>query len=278
MDLLPSLLVWSLVFIFGVIFGSFANVVVDRLHTGRSLNDRSHCFSCGQTLSWYELFPLLSFIFLLGRCSRCKARIPGRFFLVEFIMGFLFLVTLMKFGLTLIGTLSLVMMFLLLVTVVYDMRHFIIPNELVILVMIVGLLIVFVREGLWLNPLAIMPFLLGTIFIVSVYGGLWLVSGGRWIGFGDVKLVIGLGLPVGLSLWFSFVVWSFWTGAIVSLIFIGFIRLLKKGTTRLGFLPTSLTMKSEVPFAPFLILAFILVYLFELNVLDLIAYVSAELY
>ena len=77
--------VW--LFCVGTAFGSFINVLVDRGHRHESLLGRSHCENCGHTLSWYELIPLLSYVFLGGKCFKCKSVIPIRLFFVEFLTG-----------------------------------------------------------------------------------------------------------------------------------------------------------------------------------------------
>ncbi|MFA5291129.1 MAG: prepilin peptidase, partial [Candidatus Paceibacterota bacterium] len=90
---------------------------------------------------------------------------------------------------------------------------------------------------------------------------LWTVSRGRWLGFGDVKLALGIGLLLGWELGLSALVLSFWLGAIIGLFLIAW------GKTQLWRRGKSYTMKSEVPFAPFLILGFWLVFFLSINVL-----------
>jgi len=75
---------------FGVIIGSFLNVLIYRFHTGKSLSGHSHCLSCGTRLCWFELLPLVSYLGLRGRCRTCGCRIPNRYFLVEFATGMAF--------------------------------------------------------------------------------------------------------------------------------------------------------------------------------------------
>lgn len=275
MDYLPLYLLWPIVFVLGTVIGSFANVVIDRARTGKSLNDRSHCFSCGKTLKWYELFPLFSYLFLRGRCRSCQALISGRFFLVELGLGLVFVLIIANFGFTLTTLFSWFLAFWLLVILVYDLRHLIVPDEWSLAVAIGGFLVALSSVGFaWSALLSAV----GTGFAAfAFFGGMWLISGGRWIGLGDAKLSFGLGFVLGWMELFSFIVWSFWSGAIISLTLMGVQLILKKGTTYLGFTGPGLKMKSEVPFAPFLILGFALVYLFELDVLGLIAYVFATI-
>ena len=100
---------------------------------------------------------------------------------------------------------------------------------------------------------------------------MWLVSKGRWIGFGDVKLAVPLGILVGSSLVFSMVVFSFWIGAAISLLLVGLAKL-QRGKLRLRFGLRGLTIKSAVPFAPFLIAGSLFTLFTHINVLDLFSF------
>lgn len=127
---MPEWFFLLVVLAFGLVIGSFLNVVIYRFHTGRSLNDRSHCLSCGRTLNWYELFPVFSYLFLRGRCRSCRSFIPYRYALVEALTAGLFLLAYLK-TLDLFLLLGLlVFLSLLVIVAVYDMYHQIIPDEL----------------------------------------------------------------------------------------------------------------------------------------------------
>jgi len=160
---------------------------------------------------------------------------------------------------------------LLIVITVYDLAHFIIPDELtLILTAAVGALL---AEGVLLGqsdlPTAMQTAaaLLGSAFFFV----LWFVSKGTWLGFGDVKLAIPLGLLVGGPFVFSFVVCAFWVGAAVSLLIIGYQRY-KRGKVTYPGSGRALTMKSAVPFAPFLVASSVLVYFTQFNVLHLFSF------
>ena len=163
-------------------------------------------------------------------------------------------------------------MALLVVVLVYDLRHLIIPDRLVVLLIAVA--------GLWLgyqyyNGAAWNELLLDSGAAVAgaaVFAFLWLISKGRWIGLGDAKLAVPLGLLLGASAVFSLLVLAFWIGAVVSVGLILVQYLLKRGQPHLRFLSQPLTMKSEVPFAPFLILSFWCIYWFNLDVMELVAW------
>jgi prepilin signal peptidase PulO-like enzyme (type II secretory pathway) len=157
------------------------------------------------------------------------------------------------------------------VVFVYDVRHYIIPDILTAFVLFITIFLTAPRSleaELWLSyGIDVVAAILGALFLFS----LWFVSKGTWLGFGDVKLAVPLGLLVGASLVFSFIVVSFWVGAIVSLVLIGTARL-ARGQLRLPFLPRGLTIKSVVPFAPFLISGALIVYFTAFDVLNIFSF------
>jgi prepilin signal peptidase PulO-like enzyme (type II secretory pathway) len=83
-------LVAAAFFVFGSIIGSFLNVLILRFNTGATFGGRSKCFSCGRELRWYDLVPILSFLFLRGRCRFCKSKISLQYPTVELITGLIF--------------------------------------------------------------------------------------------------------------------------------------------------------------------------------------------
>jgi len=285
---------WAVVlFLFGVVIGSFLDVVTFRLHTGKSLNDRSHCYSCGHLLAWFDLFPLISYLTLRGRCRYCSARITAHCLWVEVVTGLSFLMV-WQYTEDMVTILILcTLVAALIVASVYDLFHMIIPDETVI---ISGVLALGLTSYLHLpNWEPIMYSVLSGAIAFIFFAGLWKYSKGRWIGFGDAKLAIPLGMLVGLSGLFSLVVLSFWIGAILSVIIISipyWRNFIKTCTVRVGSLVSSkiqvkqeiknsnrsITMKSEIPFAPFMVLAFVLVFFYSIDVLHLTSTVIEVFY
>lgn len=260
-------------FTFGIIIGSFLNVYIYRFHTGKSLAGHSHCLSCGTQLRWYELFPLFSYVSLLGKCRTCGCRITPRYFLVELSTGLLF-------ALSLTITLNPAMILLLwsivsilVVITVYDLYHFIIPDTLTFALSVASVALLaykFFLSG-FTQPQLLWTFgasLLGSLFFFI----LWFVSKGKWLGFGDVKLAFPLGVLVGPELVFSFVVLSFWVGAVISLGILGW-GSLKRGKAHLHLPSRALTMKSAVPFAPFLVASCLIILFTHFNVLELFSFI-----
>jgi len=238
-------------FIGGTIFGSFINVLVLRYNTGLSfVSGRSKCFSCGKTLHSHELIPLFSFIFLGGKCSACKSTISYQYPLVEFITGVLFVLTFLRFGITSALPFYLVIVSTLVAISVYDLKHMIIPDGMVFFFDAVAF--IFLLASHQFNVLS-MPTLLdfwSGLILFAFFAFLWLISAGKWMGFGDAKLALGIGWFLGFYLGISAIMLAFWIGATVSLLILGLQRL---NISRFG-----LTMKSEIPFAPFIILGFFL--------------------
>jgi len=253
-------------FVLGIIIGSFLNVVIFRYNTHRSFGGRSGCMTCGKKLSWYELLPIFSFMFLRGRCHGCKMRISYQYPLVEFITGIIFAFLFIKFqnvfffdtiGFTISYAYYAIIFSLLLVIAVYDLKHKIIPDTLVVVLGILSFLGLFLFSNFLFFPHwpTILEFLSG-IFIALPFALMWLLSKGRWMGLGDAKLVISFGWLFGLSYALSGLVVSFWSGAIVGLILVAFSK--KHG------------MKSEIPFAPFLVFGVMLAFFLGLQLFPMI--------
>lgn len=258
-----------LFFVLGAIIGSFLNVVILRWNTGQSIfgpRERSRCFSCGKQLVWWELVPIVSFCILRGRCSVCKSRISWQYPAVETVTGVLFVLLAARFlfsatHFSVVAFLySVAIASLLVVITFYDLKHKIIPNVFVYSFIVLALVHIFFLTGSWMVPplatLFSFDVLAGPIFYAA-FALLWLVSRGRWIGFGDAKLVFGIGLLLGFARGLSALVLSFWIGAAVGSMFLVLRVLAQKNIVPLARLPLSLrnlTMKSEIPFAPFLIL------------------------
>ena len=236
------------VFIFGLIIGSFLNVVIYRYNTGATIGGRSMCLSCGSQLTWRELLPLVSFLVLRGRCKVCKSAISWQYPLVEFTVALLFLIAYLVFGLTFYTAYVLVQIAILMVIFVYDMRHKIIPDGFVYAFTAFSFLYILYQITLTGFESQISMLIAGPIFFTP-FALLWFVSHGTWMGFGDAKLALGIGWFLGLSGGYIAIALSFWIGAIIGLGMIGLSK-----TRTFFFAKKHVTMKSEIPFGPFLIL------------------------
>lgn len=242
---------------FGLIFGSFTNVLILRHGTDRSIGGRSSCMYCHTPLRWYELVPLISWIVLRGRCGHCGKRISFQYPAVEALVAAGFVL----FGLSpaplVVRTLGCAIVVLIVAIAAYDVRHMIMPDRWVWIFNAVAFLLIFVfplqaasdkLQAILAGPVVALPLFL-----------MWYISKGTWMGFGDVKFVLGMGWLLGVGYGYLALMFSFMIGAFVGVfILLPLPRIVKTlrihGITRLGGESTGFTMKSEVPFGPFLIL------------------------
>ena len=261
------------IFLLGTIIGSFLNVVIYRFNTGRTIvKGRSICMTCNRNLRWYELVPILSFVLQSGKCRRCKEVISYQYPIVEFITGLVFALIAFHFLPALLFSplsyLFLVSFFvfifsLLIVISVYDIRHKVIPDRLVYVYIFVSFLSIFVNH-LSIGSLFVIPnisYIIAGPVLAAPFALLWLISKGKWMGLGDAKLMLGIGWMLGLSLGGAAIILSFWIGSIVSLVIMLFSN-------------SKVTMKTEIPFAPFLILSTLIVFLFSIDILSLVSIFS----
>ncbi|MBI2175525.1 MAG: prepilin peptidase [Parcubacteria group bacterium] len=246
-------------FIFGVVIGSFLNVLVIRLGTGESVvSGGSRCLSCKRRLHWPELIPLVSFFIFRGHCGHCGSRISWQYPAVEFATGLVFLFIWLRiqqnfqFSIfnfqTIISFLFVAAMASLLIAIsIYDIRHQIIPNQLAYPFIVLALFSVVWRLKNWSafggGKLAGENLAVG-IGLFAFFALLWFVSRGRWMGFGDAKLALGIGWWLGWPLGITAFLFSFWTGAVV-----GVFLLIFSVPRRLK---GKYSLASRLPFGPFL--------------------------
>lgn len=262
-------LIFVFIFLLGTIIGSFLNVVIFRFNTGKTItHGRSICMTCNRELRWYELIPIFSFLIQSGKCRRCASRISHQYPLVELVTGLVFVLIAFKFlplfypsfGLYIFLVVLFVFIFSLLIVIsVYDIRHKIIPDKLVFVFIIVSFISIFVNlfvsgpvfvlptySSLIAGPLLALPFVL-----------LWYFSKGKLMGLGDGKLILGIGWMLGLSSGIFAIIISFWIGTAVSVILMLFSK------NKMG-------MKTEIPFAPFLLISALITFLFGFNIFSLV--------
>lgn len=233
-------------FFFGAAAGSFLNVVADRLPQEKSLLGRSYCPHCHKKLSWAELVPLLSFAVLRGKCLGCKQPIPWEHPLIEIVAGALFVLVAWSvapadsassvYGLRLTALQLVYGWFVvsaLLVVFFADLKHYIIPDLVVLPASIVVLfanaaqdlfhfrlphnpLIYSMNEPLLFTSSASVSGMVGALIAAGFFFGLLFASSGRWIGMGDVKFGILMGLVVGWPGIIPAVFSAFFLGSLVA--------------------------------------------------------------
>src|SRR3989344_972426 len=242
------------VFLFGAALGSFILVIVNRYNTGLPFfKGRSICFSCNVQLKNKDLFPIFSFLFLRGRCRYCESKISRETLIVEVLMGFLSVIAALKSGFFGFDfSLLLITNYLLLTTIfatillisIYDLKHFIIINSV--------------------SPISYFVSLISGIILALPFLLIFIGSKGRWLGFGDVKYILVLGFFLGFVEGLSAVILSFWIGAVFSLIALSLKYL--KLHLNLPLLNNNFTIKSEIPFGPFLSTGIIISFYFNLDI------------
>jgi leader peptidase (prepilin peptidase)/N-methyltransferase len=256
-----ELFLFLLAGLFGAMIGSFLNVVIYRYGASTIHKGRSICLSCGEKIKARDLIPIVSFIFLGGKCRYCKTRISAQYIYVEIISTALALLAYLQVK----DSESLLYIFshtiyytsvfgILICIFLYDLKHKIIPDEFSFTLAALALLGLFFTETALIIP-SLSALLAGPLLALPC-AALFYVSGGKWMGLGDAKLFLGVGWLLGISLGLSAFILSFWIGAIVSLI----IMRTSKGNFGMG---------SQVPFAPFIIVATILVYFTQIDVLGI---------
>jgi leader peptidase (prepilin peptidase)/N-methyltransferase len=208
---------WLLVFALGAALGSFANVVIYRLPQAESvISPPSHCFSCGTRLGVLDLFPVLSYVLLRGRCRHCGQRFSPRYALVEAACGLLAVGCLLLFGPTLQALVSFIICYCLVIIFCIDLDHMIIPNEFVVVIAVLGVAMdvgdLMARGSLaavslseWVGPKAYAVYLPRSVVGLLVGAGLLLflgfvfekATGKPSMGGGDVKLAGAMGAVLG---------------------------------------------------------------------------------
>jgi leader peptidase (prepilin peptidase) / N-methyltransferase len=252
------------IFCLGICIGSFLNVLIDRLPAEQSvIKGRSHCDHCQKNLHWFELIPLLSYIYQRGKSLCCHKNLSLQYPLIELVSGIGFIVIAanipglwdnLKNGLLDYSFIRLTVYWIifscLLVIFVADLKTQIIPDSMIFTGILAGIL------RIWLIPnftFYILNFTLSAIGAGFFFFMLWLITRGRGMGFGDVKLVVLLGILVGypgiiISLYIAFL-----TGAVAGVILI---------------LIRHKTFKSIVPFGPFLIAGTIISLVWQSQILE----------
>lgn len=264
--------------IFGLAMGSFAGATVWRLRAKQlvqdkldgeeydkreykallpltkttTTNDRSRCLHCGHTLAWYDLVPLISWFSTGGKCRYCHVRIGSFEPLIELGVAVFFVASYLlwpySLGTTLeVGHLALWLLggVMLAILFAYDLKWFLLPNKIVFPLIAIGALVASIIVGtspdVW-NAFINLAFAI--LILSGLYFAIWILSKGKWIGFGDVKL--GLALALLLADYKLAIVALFAANLIGCLIVIP------------GMIRGKMTRTTHVPFGPLLILGFVI--------------------
>jgi prepilin signal peptidase PulO-like enzyme (type II secretory pathway) len=287
-----------ILFLIGASFGSFLNVLYFRYHPDKFIlskdiiKGRSYCPKCHKTLSFYELIPVISFIIQGGKCRSCKQKISFQYILIEILSGLIFVFTPLFlrnnfitffskihniyyfWGLSFIW--SIIFLTLILIALI-DLKFQIIPNELNLFLLFLGIILSVLQFYNWndfyslLGPYgALLGFknnliinkLIALLFSLILFGGLVALTLGRGMGMGDVKLMIALGIVFGWPEIIIVSILSFILGGIISIITL----ILKRKT-----------MKSLLPFGPFIVISSFLVMFFGYEILKFYFYIAEKI-
>jgi prepilin signal peptidase PulO-like enzyme (type II secretory pathway) len=213
-----SLLIFSLLFFLGSSIASF-------LMCGR-VGGRSKCDGCGRKLEWYELMPVISWLVQFGKTKCCGEKLSWKYLFGEVILGLWFVGCYLWFG----------------------WNVYLLSNIFLILSLVLGsIFFVLVMEDLDDMSVSSIVEVVGAVAVLGgLYGILYLLSGGRWIGFGDVKLGVGLGLFL-----------SNWRQALLALFLANLIGCI---VVIPGLISRKLTSTSHIPFGPFLVAGMMLAF------------------
>ena len=238
-----NIFIMIVVVLFGIIIGSFLNVCIVRLPKEESIvYPASHCVSCNHELKFIDLIPVLSFIFLRGRCRYCDKKISVRYILIELLTGVIAGLTFYWYGFSVDFFRVFVLEIILLVVTCVDLEYQIIPDQLVLAGISVGIILIiydlFVSPiyRTWYSPLLGGIVVSSILFIFSKIGQkIYKIE--DVIGLGDVKLFIAIGMILGLEkVLIAFLV-AIYLGGVYG---IGIMLIDKKNSKKL------------IPFAPFI--------------------------
>lgn len=186
------LIIFYIFFLIGLIIGSFLNVCIYRLPENEDIvYTRSHCMNCGNAIKWYDLIPVVSYILLRGRCRNCHTKLSVQYPVIELLNGLLYVVIIMVMGMNVRAVLTCALTSCLIVIMVIDWRTFEIPVGLNVFIAILGAIGIFLDYTNWMN------YLIGAVSVSGFLLILFVVSKGRAIGGGDIKLMFAAGLLLG---------------------------------------------------------------------------------
>ncbi len=246
--ILIDILLYSYIFFIGLIFGSFFNVVGIRIPQKKSLLGRSHCPSCGITLGVLELFPVVGYIILKGKCKNCNEHISVKYPVIEFLTGVLFLISFVILHDNMVEYILIVVFIsLMMIITVSDIYYKIVPDIILLVFLpVIFTLRMFSPVILWYNAIigAVVGF--GFMYLIALYGKKRFKQ--EALGGGDIKLYFIIGLILGWEIVFISIMFAALLGLIFSVI------LRKK--------------QGYLPFVPFIFMGSLLAYFLGQPLID----------
>lgn len=236
-------LIYVLLFIIGLVFGSFFNVIGLRLPKNESIiYPGSHCVNCNHKLNWYELIPVFSYLFLKGKCKKCKTKISIQYPLIEITNAFLYCISFKLFGFTWDTLLSIVVVSIVIITIISDCKYMVILDEVLIFGGIFSLIILFLMGGFTftLRHIASGLVLFTVMLLVKIMGDKAFKQ--ESLGWGDVKLTFVAGMILGFKLGLIYI----FLGALIALPYAIYTTLKRND--------------GMIPFGPFLALSMLILF------------------
>ncbi len=249
------------VIILGGLWGSFANVCIYRLPMNKGVvSGRSFCPKCKKLITWKDNIPVISFLFLNGKCRNCKKNISPQYLITELITIIYFLFVYYLFGISITTLLFFVLGLSFVIIFFIDLKHYIIPNVLTFSLMIIGFLKSFDPN---LNPIfpnfinSLIGGIFGYLIIWSIIYFYKQIRNKEGMGLGDAKLLSAIGF------WFGWISIPFviFLSSIIALLFV-IPSLIKK----------SKKLSSQIPFGPYIIIGTLIYLIFESNIQSIIFY------
>ncbi len=242
-------------FVLGTAFGSFYNVLGLRIVNHESIiKPRSHCDRCGHILKWYELIPILSFIFLKGKCKNCKTPLSFLYLFSEFFCGLLFAVSFYSFGFSYNFLISLIASSLLIIVTVSDLTYMVIPDRFVVISSLLVIIIKFISCDIYTFLYSLLNGVLSFLVMLLIMKCGDFIFKKETLGGADVKLMFFVGLC---------------GEPFLSLVVIVLASLIA--------LPVSLVLlvrerEHAIPFGPFIMIGLMIVFLMKVNSLQIVNY------
>lgn len=261
------------IFLLGLFIGSFLNVLADRLSKEETIGGRSRCDKCKHKLAWFDLIPIISFTLLKGKCRYCRAPISIGHVYAEIITGVVFILTWylshLFYSALPLHIVHVVIAGILIVMLLSDIRYQIIPDEMQIALGLAGIARFFFLTVSLYRPIIPQIYNMEYLYLVGqLLGGgvivalpllaIFLITKGKGMGFGDVKLTFNMGLVLGMWNGLYALYIGFISGGIVG----AYILITKKAK-----------LKSKIAFGPFLILGLYIMLFYWYEVAQILQFI-----
>ena len=241
------------IFIFGLILGSFYTVVGERLPEGKSIvNPPSHCPNCNHRLGILELIPVFSFLFLGGKCKNCRSKIPVLSTIIEVLTTILFLIAYIRFGISIKLFIALIFISMLAIVIVSDIRYMVICDEVLIIGNILIFILLIINIGFKASMMSLIYGIASLLIMLSIKTLGDIIFKKESMGGGDIKLMFTFGLVLGIPSSVASIFIASFIGLPISLI------MMKKNSSH------------ELPFGPYLSIGAIILLLSGIDVVNVL--------